>query len=459
MTRKKATNKRQVCNDKANEKQEKDDDDEEDDDEEEGKTTVKTQLRKIIRPQYRQTIIPAVIHNSIEATRICALGSLLFLWKVQAAFDDSHFDFFNQDGEKVIRECFFAVLQKNIRSDKMNAEFRAFALSLSGEQRIAWPKNTHFGNGTNDLIKTYVTNVKTNLFTHRKKRLREYLKMKIYERNRMNPVVVHYEEQDIDHCLNWVIHGTDSIKDNAVDPVAMRARREMLTEMIVANSWFTIEHNNISKFTKRQWFKSISFWISLQRQLEVFNTSEEYREFRKFERAHFRQCQRQQPSNHCKCGATKKGPPKVNNLAVIPICSFTRTHYTLDNYSFYKLLCHTKIVPKTEGKREMRNIKFKEFMAHKEWYWNQYFNLRKIKWFVRKKKSVRFRMLSNGQAVSIVYDVDKQDKPFDKEVTVQKYIRGEIPNESGTDPGINTWQATTVRNVQTGKEVNNASVV
>lgn len=42
----------------------------------------------------------------------------------------------------------------------------------------------------NDLIDTIETNINTNLFKHPKKRLREFLRMNTYERNRIEPAVV-----------------------------------------------------------------------------------------------------------------------------------------------------------------------------------------------------------------------------------------------------------------------------
>lgn len=432
------------------------------DDEEEEDTnmmTVKTGLKNILRPRFRNVLTKAISEKSIEATKLCSLASLLFLNKVQNAYDSNHEAFFRQNGENVIRDCFYAVLPKNLHTDKMTHEFREIAQRLDEQHQISWPNTEHFGNAIKDLIDTYVTNVKTNLSTHSKKRLREYLRMKIYERNRMVPLVIRYEEQDIDHAIAWAIFGTNSIDKDDPDRVAKRMRRGMLLKMIADNSWFDIGYGSIGKFTKIHWFKSIQFWIALQRQLDAFNTSEEYREQRRLEREHFRygKCQREQSSGHCKCGLTKKGPPKVCNLKVIPICAFTRTHYTLDNFTFYQLLCSVGIVPQTHGiRKEYRNIKFNEFMQHKEFFWNKFFIMRKINWFVRWKKKFRFRILSDGQAVSLAYDVDKkQAVPIEiqRNGVVCEYENRKIKNESGTDPGVNTWMATTLRTIETGKEV------
>lgn len=416
-------------------------------------TTVKSGLRNVLKPKFRNVIMAAITEKSIEATKLCATASLLFLYQVQTAYDTKHIDFFRQIGENVIRDCFLGVIPKNFRTRNIPYEFWEIA-----ENEIDWPNTNHFGNGIKDLIDTYTTNVKTNLLTHGKKRLREYLRMKIYQRNQMTPAVIRYYESDIDHTIAWAIFGTESIKEDDPDRVSARMRRGMLLKMIVDNSWFDVRYNSIAKFTKEHWFKSIPFWLSLQRQLDEFNTTEAYREQRRLEREHFRfnKCYRNNSNGHCKCGLTKKGPPRVRNLAVIPICGFTRAHYTLDNYTFYNLLCSAKIVPQTQGKSSQRNITFKEFMQHKEYYWRQYFRMRKINWFVRYKKKFRFRILSNGQAVSLTYDVEKKEAALidkQKNKVINRYKNGEIPYESGTDPGVNTWQATTLRDVNTGKEV------
>lgn len=71
---------------------------------------------------------------------------------------------------------------------------------------------------------------------------------------------------------------------------------------------------------------------------------------------------------------------KVRNLAVIPICSFRRTHSTLDNYTLYKLVCGIGRAPQIKGE-ETRNTTFSEFMSDKDWSWKK-----KI-WYVKNKLS------------------------------------------------------------------------
>lgn len=433
----------------------------EEEEEDENITTVKTGLRNVLKPKFRNVFIKAIEEKSIEATKLCALGSLLFLYKVQEAYDTKHIDFFRENGEHVIRDCFLGVLPKNFVKRNTPAEFRKMIDNLEEQYKIVWPDTRNFGNAIKDLYQTYTTNVKNNLVTHAKKRLRQYLRMKIYELNNMNPVVISYEDDDIDHAIAFAVFGENSIKDDDPQGAEKKVRRGMLLKFIIRNSWFNIPYGSIGKFTKFHWFKSIPFWISIQRQLNEFNTNGEYREMRMWERIHFRMCKRQS-NGHCECGATKKGPPRIRNLSVIPICTFTRTHLAIDNFTLYSLLSGIGLLPRTESaKRNSCNITFNVFMQNKEWMWNMFFRMRKIKWFVRYKKQFRFRVLSDGISASLAYDVEKKNPEHiekQREEARSKYESGGFDNESGTDPGLNTWNATTVRSLKTGKEVNNLSI-
>lgn len=323
---------------------------EKDEDEEESNIrTVKTQLKPIIRKDYREAITAVIVDRSIQATKICALGSLLFLNKVQHAFDNNHIEFLEQNCETVIRECFYGVLHKNIYTTKMMPEFRQISNRLDEQHRVYWPNADNFGNGMNDLTQTYVTNTKTNLYTHRAKRFREFLRMKIFQLNQLQPQVVHYDDNDINNVIDLAIYGKDSIEiKNSMDDVAKRERRTILLQLVTANSWWDIPYNNISRFTKKDWFKSIGFWISLQRHIDVFNTDETLRLERQLQRKEYQEQQRCRRRNHrhpkhpCKCKDidqgqlpnneyTEKGPPKVKNLSVLPILLVLTSRWTISH--------------------------------------------------------------------------------------------------------------------------------
>ncbi|XP_055305762.1 uncharacterized protein LOC129570246 [Sitodiplosis mosellana] len=199
---------------------------------------------------------------------------------------------------------------------------------LDDSHRVVWSNADCFGNGMNDILDPYVTNVKNNLKTHSKKHLREWLRVKVFD----SSLVVRYEEADIDRVISLAIYGNDDIEINGMDDVAKRERRTLLMKMVTDNSWWDIPDNNIGRITNGEnWFKSIAFWISLQRKIDDFNTCEEYREERRCQREEFeelkrcrrrnqRPCTCQQPVDRGQNGNEyiEKGPPRVKNLAVIP---------------------------------------------------------------------------------------------------------------------------------------------
>lgn len=110
-------------------------------------TSIKCGLRGIIRPKYRDTIIESIESKSILSTKICALVSILFLHEVQKSYDRGriHCDYFQQDGTKIIKNCFYAVLHKNIHTSKMPNEFRMIVDRLHEVYPFDWPNNKGFG--------------------------------------------------------------------------------------------------------------------------------------------------------------------------------------------------------------------------------------------------------------------------------------------------------------------------
>lgn len=447
-----------------------DDKDNDDEEEEENIRTVKVPLRKILRPAFRDHLTDTIKALALEVTKICRLASLLFICKVQTAFDTENVAFFFKDniqGEKEIKECFDAVLRQNINSSKMDPSFRTFVDDLPENQQFDWPNNNYMGNAMKDILNQYVKSVKENLWRHRKKRLREFLRVKVYELNQMNH---QFGEQDINNAIAWSIHGNESIRDNDINCLAKRTRRDFLLWIIGQQSWFQIENTNLSLYTKGSFFESIQIWISMQRVIDKFNTDHgqridrmEHRRQLKRQRRRKRQQQQQQQQqeseSESKSQKNVNKPPKVKNLAVIPVCGVTRKHYPIDNFTLYKLLCGTGQIPtcksqrKREGKYE-RNITFDEFMSNNEWVWNQYVYMRKIKYFVRYKKQFRFRMMSDGLSVSLQYDVEPNVCCSNKEEVVRQYNNGEIPGEAGIDPNDKTWIAYVYRDTETKKEVN-----
>lgn len=366
------------------------------DDEEEEKnkyTTVKSGLRKLVRPKYREMIIRNIEAKSIMSTKICALASLLYLYKVESAYDSGRLygrEFFEQDGQIVIKECFEAVLVQNVYGPKMVREFREFVENLDERYQFQWPNNVQFGNGFKDLLKTYVTNTITNLKTHCQNRLVNYLKLKIFQSNTATPQIYRYVPNDI----------SKDIECNSNDNEVKRFRRDMLIQTIKNVSWFDLVDDNLLPCNKSNWFKSMPMWIAMQREIDEYNTS----------RSQSHQNDQSQPPPNCNQRKKKRrrwrrakqmlnnanDPPGISNFVVILICNFKRTHFTIDNYTLYCLLRELKILQRKGNK----NIEFKQFMKEKDMHWNEYFYMRKIRWLVRRKKKFDFRILSDGVSVS-----------------------------------------------------------
>lgn len=405
---------------------------EKDGDDKKGICTIKVLFQSIIKKEYRDFLKHVISERSIKATKISALASLHFLFQIERAFENNHRDFFAQDQEYLISRSFYAVLKKNIFKKNNIPEFRSFVADLDPQYQFEWPDNDKFGNAFKYLYGTYETNVKNNLNTHAAKRIRQYLKMKVYQNN-LNPIIVRYEDYDIDNAIRWCIYGND-IYYQTNDIVTKRARRDLLLQTVYRLSWFDIEDGNIGRFTKIHWLKSIQLWIAMQREIDEFNVNEERR-----------QPLQQQPNEM----AQKR--PQVRNLAIIPICKFDRKHYTIDNDVFYRLLSEYNLLPKDD---DGNKIEFKPFMTDKSWYWSQVFDMRKINRLGKRKKSFHYQILSDGVSVSILYDVKKEEfKPIDMDVIRNKYNKGEFVYELGVDPGMKTWNATTRRTIDTGKEV------
>lgn len=100
------------------------------------------------------------------------------------------------------------------------------------------------------------------------------------------------------------------------------------------------------------------------------------------------------------------------------------------------------------------NIKTGQFNAQKHMHWNKYFYLRKIQWFVRRKKAFDFRIRSDGVSVSLQY-ISPHSEPgtIDLKKVKAKYRNHVIKNAVGLDPGENKWASVVQRNIETGAEV------
>lgn len=294
--------------------------------------TIKCLLSSVLRHGYHDMVVDFIEKRSIEATKMCHLGSLFFLNQVQSAFDRNHFDYFVNGNDETVNRCFRAVLKQNIKKPPMTQEFRR-----SVEQNgIVWPNNDYFGNATNDLIDTYITNVKNNLSMHSKKRLKSYLKLRAHIHNLNEHRLYSFNDEDVNNAVDYAIHQKDSIVVHTMEDVAKRDRRQYLLDMVRAISWFDIPNDDLHSFTKIHWFKSLQLWIAMQRAIDVENLRKQQDHV-----------QNRKPSK-----------PKRNefkNLKVIPICNTQRTHFPMDTYTLYKMMCATGVIPIVDGRQISSN--------------------------------------------------------------------------------------------------------
>ncbi|XP_031637902.1 uncharacterized protein LOC116350289, partial [Contarinia nasturtii] len=342
----------------------------------------------------------------------------------------------------------------------MEPEFRQFAQNLDDDHRFEWPNNKHFGNAMGDIIDIYENNLITNLNTHPGKRLREYLNMKVYKINSNPYSVFKFQEKDVSACIRLAIFGNDVVI-RGMDDVAKRERVQWLMDYIRRICWWDIPNDNLGLFTKKQWFKSLQIWLTMQREIDEFNIDQELREERKEQRQEQRKQRRQkrkqdgQQQSKSPENNAKNNVPKIKNLTVIPICQFKRKYFPIDTFTLYKILCGLKLMPKNDNGIQLTS---KEFQRDKEWYWDKIFDMPKIKRLGKRKKMFHYRIMSDGEGVSLLYDIEREPfKPTDKAAIRKRFVENgpdKIKKLLGIDPNEKTWNATVQRDVETGKEVN-----
>lgn len=396
-----------------------------DDEQDTGIVTVKIALSTVIRERFRDRVIKWIADKSIESTKICQLASLLFVQKVSAAFDHgfntgdySFFDDYN--GDSIIEDCFFAVLQKYKESETMEASFRETVETLDGDNRFCWPKNKYYGNIFKYLIKTYSNNVTTNLTTHHGKRLFAYLKMRAWQFNIVSDGTIEFDEYDIKNAVNFAIRQYDSTQGNNYKLFKCR----MLLSFVRGIGG--PPDDDIARDTENDWFASLPMWLQMQREIDDFHI---WAEINTIE------------------------IPKIKNLKVIPIASHLRKYIQIDADALYRIMAELKILPKIEGIPADKMCG--HVCSHKEHYFNEIFDLPKIERIVKGKKKFRCHIYSDGVGASVLYNVDKNEvkKLVDDGILKKRYLDGEFIYELGIDPGMKTWNATVRRHIPTKKEV------
>ncbi|XP_055307219.1 uncharacterized protein LOC129571447 isoform X2 [Sitodiplosis mosellana] len=212
----------------------------------------------------------------------------------------------------------------------------------------------------------------------------------------------------------------------------------------------------------KHWFKAMPMYLSMQREIEEYNS----------EWPHQRRPKRKKRKRKKTKGKWKRkrnqmldNPdfrPLIRNLVVVPMCDFRRTQFRIDCTSMRQVLSSQKLLPKVEienkkGTTSTTIIPEKDFNRDRDYWWNQYFYMRKIRRFVRGKKQFDFSINTDGISVSLQYSAKKKtdNKETDqKSRIIRKIEDGTTKNFSGVDTGVRSWNTTTTHDIETGKETN-----
>lgn len=383
---------------------------------------IKITAATAVKAEYRDIVLPWIAKTSIEATKMCQLASLLFLHHVRKNHDDRNDEFFNGDGIHMIEECFYAVTKKYANtSDAMLPQFKAIYDEIDAAERMDWPNHGYFGNLIKYFPQEYARNVITNLTTHQKKRLTQFLRLRVYHENSANPGV-HFDENDVKNAVSWAIKRYDSTRGN----VDRLNKRNHLLSIVRANGGPA--DDDVSKFTRDNWFKSLPLWLNLQQSIDMYHD-----------------WQQQQQQNGLRT-------PKLKNLSVIPICSHMRKHIRIDADVLYRMLCETKLIGKDENGIQPTGS---YVCANKEWYFKGVFNVDKINRMLKANKTFHYQIVSDGVSASILYTVPQTvlETMQSDGIVKRKYYDGQFVYEIGMDPGMKTWVAVVRRHIDTGKEV------
>lgn len=379
---------------------------------------IKMSLKTVVREEWHDTVIPWITKKSIQCTHICELASLLFLHKVRTAHENGDYAYFGDgDGIHIIEECFFAVISKNV-NDLLMPEFRAKYDAVDGRERMAWPNNEYFGNLMKYIPQEYTRNVITNLTTHRKKRLTQFFRYCVYCEN-VDNVIGHFDETDVKNAVSWAIKRYDSTRGNAE---RLRKRNYLLR---VVRQMGGPDDDDVTQFTHANWFQSIPMWLTMQKFIDEFHDWSQRNGFR---------------------------VPKIKNLSVIPICSHMRKCIKFDADALYRMMCETGTIPMKDGKQVTVGF----ICANKEYYFNYIFNMDAFNRLLKANKEFHYFIVTDGVAASILYKVPKKlvQQLSNDDLVKRQYMEGFYVYLLGIDPGMKTWNATTRRHIDTGKEVN-----
>lgn len=372
--------------------------------------------------------------------------------------DNENWTFFDGNGEKIIQDCFYAVLSQHVgNQEKMPTRFRQWVESTTSAL-FRWPSNRAFGNIIKYLRNQYFDNVWTNIKTHCERRLKTFFKMVVYELNygllRNDANAALFDHIDIRNAVNY----TYKRQDTTDGDVERQRRLGVLLDEL--RSCGAPDDCNIRDLVQSQenWFKSLRMWLNIQRAVQHYHLSFAgvYNSWNLFKK-HPLYVQR--PTFD---GTTViPEPPKIANFAVIPICSFQRKHIQIDTDVLYRVLCEAKEVPLKQGIRKERiNITPDEFRSNVKGSWGLFFDIDKIVKMVKAKKAFDHQIVTDGVSATVCYlKPDRPEPVVSKDELLRRYESGEFWYELGIDPGMRTWNATVRRDCSSGEEVSKFDIL
>lgn len=384
-------------------------------DENEGYVAIKMSLNQVLKQEYSAQFRRIIFERCIVATRFQCLASLLFLFRCNSAVDNADEEFFKQNGKDVIHKCFLGVNRGNVNNPRYEvpAEFR----HLVEQNGIQWPTRIGMTNSLKYTEELYTQNVKTNLRHWCYKRIKTFFIMKVYELQLQN---YDFDDTDIKNALRAVFLKLDATKNEF-----QKAKMDFLIDELREIGGESAVHI-MTLMNNYNWFKSMSMWIKIQRQIEKFHIEHNPLQFR----------------GHI------PNPPKIKNFSAVPLCNFQLKHIKIDNTELTEIATRKM---KTFEKED----KYWQYDDNRPDCWSSIFDLDKIRKIGKQHKDFYYQFVSDSVSVSLMYV--KKKRMTDGETQLKMISvdlnKGKIIYELGIDPGMRTYNATVRRTVKTNKEV------
>lgn len=378
--------------------------------------------------------------------------------------DANNRQFFENDGDQLIKDTFNAVLIDNIHdAAKMDPGFREMVERYIGDPNFMWPSKTILGNGFNYFITTYKTSVKNNLVTHCQTRIRYFLRMKCYEMNiDIENNGIEYDDTDIRNTIKALFNNQDWTDGDEHRLYKLHTLRAKVIELgFPAHQWLYFK-----AYVKHNWLHSMWIFAKIQPEVEEFIIKYKFLNAQWYAYNQHQYKNKKKKKNNEMSPPLKPSvpmPPTVHNFTVVPMCRFQLKHVRFDHADIHALTNNTTDLKQIWNEKTGNfNIPQKAYYNdRKEELWGIMFNMKQIKRIAKKnkRKHFHFQILTDSVSASLLFKKPKQNNIIDHEAVKSmiraKYGEGYYVYEIGIDPGDKTYIAAVIRNIRTGVEVRN----